>query len=424
MALEYLNKFNNLPPKIKDKISTPEIVQEINAIGKRYQINLATTVMKVMVKEIAIRNLANYFINNFGFDQARAQHLENELKDKVFADVINYLYRKDSLPTLDQGGVPLTASEDDYWDNKIEYIVERSGLTLSSEMLQKRLNNILLTYLKHVRNKLNTKDALTKPLELGGLGLDELSANNLLLLADDKIREGETLEIRPPARMPVPEDSKGFTREADYNLERALAQKQGQINKQTKSIAPPPPAIRPAVQSNIQSAVVKTPAQTVSSQSVVAQPVVKKPVAKPAQPLAQSKSVEPPQPINNIQKTESGKIKMDDIKATPKVFTPVDELRYMTLKNFRNLDSDPFQAIVKIKDKLKVLKSDDYSKMVAGIKAWKISPVNKLYLNVYNQGLQQGKSAQDILQQNKSDQNSLTEQEFDAIIKLNQELKF
>lgn len=422
--LDYLEKFNNLPPKIKHEISTPEVTTAIAEIGQRYRINLAATIIRIMIKEIDVRNLASYFVNNFALDQARAQHLENELKEKVLAGSINYLYRRDTPLSATPEGVPLTKYEDDYWHNKIEHLVERSGLYLGSDLLNTRLKSILLTYLKHIRDKLATKDALTKPQDLGGLGLDEESANNLLLLADDKIREDEAVEIRPPAKMTLPEDKRSVARDVEYDLAKSLAQKQGKtvitpVSTPATPLAPPPPAVLPVQPTATASQT--TPVSQATQPVAPATPVAVKPAAAP-QPAAVPKPA--PQPINNLRKTEAGKIKMDDIKAAPRVFTPVDELLYMTLKNFRNLDADPWQAIAKIKEKLKVLQSEDYGKMVAGVKAWRLSPVNKMYVSLCQEALRQGKPAQEILQQQLSSGNSLTEQEFEAIIKLNQDLKF
>jgi len=406
--LNYLEKFNSLSSAIKQQVSTPAVLASISEIGKRYQIDLANIVMRIMIKEIDVRYLANYFMEQHGFDQARAQHLENELKEKVLADVMNYLYRKPIIPpATDDQGVPLTDNEDDYWQNRIDKIITDANLSLGSSDLDRRLHNILLTYLKHVRDRLATIDALTKAFDSGGIGLDKQSAINLLTAVDGQ-QPNQDLEVRRPSRIPVPEDRAMHSRDADYDLVRELAKKQAAVAT-TPVLAPLTPAVQPEP-----APVAKPQPKPEIPQTPVPKP--QPPVPKP-QPIAK--------PIEKMRKTESGKIKMDDIQGPPKVFTPVDELRYLTLKNMRNLDKDPWQAIEKIKAKLEALKKEDYGNLVAGIKAWKQSPLHKLYVDIYQVGLNSGQPAQAVLQAKlQQDPNSLTEQEFEAIIKLNQDLKF
>ena len=72
-----------------------------------------------------------------------------------------------------------------------------------------------------------------------------------------------------------------------------------------------------------------------------------------------------------------GKIKMEDVKFEPKTMGPIDELRHMNLINFRRFDKDPFKAVEKIKEKISLFENE-YRKKLEGIKAWRLSPLNKL----------------------------------------------
>jgi hypothetical protein len=135
-------------------------------------------------------------------------------------------------------------------------------------------------------------------------------------------------------------------------------------------------------------------------------------------------------PINSFQKNElkvkkeiiSNKIKMEDVEYKKILTGPIDELQQMNLIDFRRLDDDPAKAVEKIEDKLKFLEEDSYAKRLAGIKAWRISPLNKMYLDVGQESIMQKKSVIKIIQSKKN--NFLTEQEFSAIMDLNKNIKF
>jgi|GEM_PF-1302351 len=158
-------------------------------------------------------------------------------------------------------------------------------------------------------------------------------------------------------------------------------------------------------------------------------PVPKTIVARPAsvnQPTIIKQTTmtgETSKPIDKFTKTESGTIKMDDIHFTPRVFSPIDELKYMTLKNFRNLNPDPAAAAQMIKQKIETLAKDDFSWKLEGITAWKQSPVNKMYVDIYHTAMSEGKQIAEIIsakQANGGD--ALSSAEFEAIFSFNQEI--
>jgi len=165
-----------------------------------------------------------------------------------------------------------------------------------------------------------------------------------------------------------------------------------------------------------------------------------KPITAPIPKITQAKDVKDPKivqtpkvesvpvvnrpVVENLRRTESGKIKMEDVMGSPKVFTPVDELKYMTIRNFRNLGKEPERVIEMIKKKIEALANEDYSKKIAGIQGWKVSPVNRMYIETYQEAINQGKSISFVLDKKaKANSEFINEAEFEAILKFNQDLK-
>jgi len=120
----------------------------------------------------------------------------------------------------------------------------------------------------------------------------------------------------------------------------------------------------------------------------------------------------------------SSRPKLHDIKPMPKVMGPLEELKFLDLVNFRRLGTDPSQATAKILAKIKLLEKDGYDKMVAGVLAWRQSPVNRLYLRLGQAALNKDTTLQNLIATHVADSNYLTWDEIQAIIKLNSRLSF
>ncbi|MCF7820233.1 MAG: hypothetical protein K9M44_02045 [Candidatus Pacebacteria bacterium] len=88
---DYLQQFNNLPKDLRDKVSSSEVMSAIFALEKKYKVELAAFVMKVMVKKYSASKLAFYLMSDFKINSDMAKNLETELLEKVFFKVKDYL---------------------------------------------------------------------------------------------------------------------------------------------------------------------------------------------------------------------------------------------------------------------------------------------------------------------------------------------
>ncbi len=115
---------------------------------------------------------------------------------------------------------------------------------------------------------------------------------------------------------------------------------------------------------------------------------------------------------------------MRGINTKPRAYGPIEELNSLTLVDWRRWGNTQ-EAIKKIKDKINILAEESLVKKAEGIKAWKSSEINQLYLDVGAESIDQGKPILEIIsQREQKNQPALTEQEFNAIVELNQELRF
>jgi len=125
------------------------------------------------------------------------------------------------------------------------------------------------------------------------------------------------------------------------------------------------------------------------------------------------------------QQVAMSRPRVEDVRAVPKVMGPIEELQFLDLTNFRRLGKTPEEITAKIFNKIKLLEKDGYDKMIAGIVAWKKSPVCLLYLKMVQEAVASGKTLKEsvALRQEKN-QEVLTMEEIEAIMSFNSKLVF
>jgi len=458
--LEYIVKFNKLQQKLKDEVSTPLVMASIDELEERFGVNLATVIMRVMVKEINFTDLKQFFMEEFELSEPMAEQLQVELAGRIFLKVADYLgidleaiVSKTSEETIPPGpdmmvapAAPAAAEsqvrgaqfffspEDEEeireltkktvavpqaqvnnaanLESRLEIITTKAEINFGSEELTNRFKLILRTYLRGIRTRLDTKLTLTKAFESGGLGFDSDSAEIVLSLADKSEEllasepKKEIAVIKPPANSLDTLMAVG-ARDIEYDLAKELAKKAAAKNSST-----------------LMSAVVE-PNQGVA-QTAVSAPQTE--IAKPTTSIMPSTpQLEPEmEPLVIKYAPEAGnKVKMADIKYVPKTMEPIEELGFMDLASFRRLEKEPEKITGKIREKIKLLEEESYGKKLEAVKAWRQSPVNKLYLAIGEAAIANNKPIDIIIEERRSSgEDSLSSEEFEAIMSLNKTLRY
>ncbi len=576
--LDYIKKFHNLSKELRDKVSAPAVMSAIEKLEKKYNVNLATAVMKIMVKEVAVNKLVDCFIQEFKLDKTKAEQLAKELKEQILSGAADYLGIDDlesrpadatlSVKTMEakkamvgkqqetenrkqpapprfagQGKIintqevrPMSSiKESDLFfsdedeaeikelakkidskakpslsDNEIEKQLDKTlaqtQINFGSEELVVRFRRILKIYLRGIRDRIDTKQTLIKPIDVGGLSFDQESAEQVLKIIDSN-KVGKTLDVAPIEKIKIfklekekLEDLKNIglaspallrdrlsrsgVRDIDYDLaslsdkksitskEKIKEQDTGEVLKRLDTeheLAPPPPKLRktsppPPKLMSVLSGLQQDKSQSKQASSPL--PLLQEVKPKEASPVSlqtkeelavaepklqarkpeaevekkQEVKTKPAQEVRQIDARkadeETGKIKMEDVKVKftmpkgsegfrPKVMGPIDELKYMDLISFRRLDQDSVKIVEKIKEKINLLEEEDYAKRFKGIKAWRTSPVNKLYLKMGQASINESKPIDIIIKERKAaGKGYLNSKEFEAVTDLNRDLRF
>lgn len=164
---DYLQQFNKLPKELRDKVSSPAAMEILSSLEGKYGVSLAMVVMQIMVKQILVRNLTAYFMTEMGLAADKAQSLNQELQERLLFSVSTYLGLK-PLPVLSPE------------EKELQILMKDNAIVLPSQDLMTRCRQILMTFRKGVRTKIDTRAALERSVSQGGLGLDTAAADRLL----------------------------------------------------------------------------------------------------------------------------------------------------------------------------------------------------------------------------------------------------
>ena len=263
-------------------------------------------------------------------------------------------------------------------------------VTEVSESYKNRLKQAILSRLKDVRTLIETKEALTKDIDKGGVGLSQQAAHDLIKKISVKQTEMEEknwhLQGLEQTKV-VKEEVKEKGGKEIVSKPSSFKQEIPVLEKKVEEIKPPS-LQKPTVYSNL---------KTTASRSDFDKIKIKR----------------------NFEKN-TNKPLMGDVKKIKRTKGPVDELGEIDLKEFRTLGSTAKERVNKIYEKIKLLENESVEKKHQGIIAWKSSPLYKEYLKIGSDSLINKRTINDILK----DGTSLSFEEFQAIADLNEELNY
>lgn len=284
----------------------------------------------------------------------------------------------------------------------IDAIIKQASLDISDSVIA-RLKRVIDSRLRDVRDLLETKEVLVRPVELGGVGLYDEQVHKVLklieakrvkmqeglekaekeLLADEKIVEKNILEqIKPISTYVHPSYAIDTNKHSDGSKLRLEPESEQAGEIKLEPIKKVPGKVINASQDIIN----KKPKPEIKDYRLI-RDVYKKPVP------------------NTLDKRLMG---------------PIEELTNIGLNDFRKLGTSPKQALDKIKNKIELLTDESYEKKSAGVKAWRSSPVYQNYLSLGNESIKENKSIEDIIKNS----GTLTKEEFDAIGDLSEQLSY
>jgi len=361
-------------------------------------------------------------------------------------------------------------------DAAIANVMDKTKGDFPSEELKKRFKNVVASFFRDIRTEIETKIVLKREQKIGGIGLNQETTDRIIkILIKEKSRiDKESIKKIPLEKLEQIKDLKFKSLKektdkiiqaetkvrptvlGDRNKEKKKLSKLSIEIKKPKVILPPPPKPEPKPippppkpePKPVPKPVPPPPPPPKPEPKPVPKPVPPpppppkpelKPEPKPVPPPSPKpepkpipRPVPPPspkpestfRPIIRPQPIQPTKQRVEEIKVKPRIHGPIEELKSLTLVDWRRWGT-PEEAAQKIEDKINLLSEESLVKKSEGIKAWKDSEINNLYLDIGAESIDQGKPVTEIiLQKQQKGLPALTEEEFNSVVELNQKLRF
>ncbi len=305
-------------------------------------------------------------------------------------------------PSLSQSPAPVdhelaalsTAAQSVYADNPhrqlVRQVIDQHQLNFQTPEAIERCVIAGETFLRGVRTEAQVRERLLLSHEHGGAGLAEADATTCLTAL---VKAADQLHSEPKRQ--IDDSRRAFV---NKNAEAAHAD----VVKQGSAIDGATPRFERPV------------AVPVTFEKAPGRPVGRPPssvtVVRPVDPI--------PLPSKNTGPLVS------DVQFAPKIVGPIDELKSMTLEDFRRLSRHSRESAAKVLAKVETLGKQSYEHKRKGIDAWHAGPVNRLYLEYLRKVMSGTTPAAITLERRKAKLPILADEEFKELMNLSQKLRY
>ncbi|MFA6255473.1 MAG: hypothetical protein WC675_05650 [Patescibacteria group bacterium] len=285
-------------------------------------------------------------------------------------------------------------------DEEVKRIIDKSGIQLETAEADQRFKNIITARLKDIRDQVQTRDMLLSSPLVGGMGFDSQKADSILAIINQEFDDLHSQLRQSVSNEPFSD----LKTEAKKLLEEPL-------------VEPPEIVFQPAGAPEA-SASAQTQPKIAPVMETKTEVVIKEPVE--FEPVPERVSISRP-----LVSRDETKPKIEDVKFQPRLTGPVEEIRSMTLTDFRRLGTTPQEAIEKILAKIELLEEESFTRKVEAIRAWKENEIQQLYLELGDQSMEEKRPIAEIINR-RAQENipTLSQEEVESIIELNQRLRY
>ncbi|PIW36289.1 MAG: hypothetical protein COW24_06060 [Candidatus Kerfeldbacteria bacterium CG15_BIG_FIL_POST_REV_8_21_14_020_45_12] len=296
----------------------------------------------------------------------------------------------------------------DYSDLAAQVLAEHN-LLLSSYDMERRFLSVITSYLRGIRDRIESRESLTKSPQEGGVDLSIDQIDPILDSADALLKQvqstGKSVSKRPA------ETVRSTAPRLTFDMaKQQVARHAPKMPKPVQGLGSAPLGSSNAI-SDIEDIFAN-----ISPNSDTIGPVII--------PDSRVKSITDlkPQPVMTDVNSSGRNF---PASSQPLVMGPIEELSSMTALEFRRLGATPEAAVSKIIEKIELLGQESIQKKSDGITAWKESPLNNEYLEIGRESFERSVPVEGIIESRKRDKpDGISITEFQAISDINKQLRF
>jgi len=306
-------------------------------------------------------------------------------------------------------------------DQIAQMILHKTNLSLRQE-IQKRFVSLVDLRLRGVRDADQTRRQLAQSIEQGGLGI---SGGSLVQISD--LLEQEVGRVHQPHVQKIIQE-----KQQSFQVQQQKRVQQGEVDHRESQLLSkryvsitgkaPTESIAPTYASGTRATASQSVSEHLDRQEEKIDRARVKQVIEAARPLA------PVTSVSHSSQTilpSGDRPKVQDVHFAKHLEGPVEELKRMSLVDFRRLASSTSQSVQHMLDKIELLREQGPDRLVAGIQAWKQSPLHLSYVALAKEAVLSGQSLRSLLaEKRKNAPDDLTDEELNAIITLNDKLRY
>ena len=179
MPIDYIVKFNKLPKEYQRLIASENAIKIIENIESTYGIEIATLLMKIIVKDVSARDLSYILQTEYSLEEEEAIEISNRLILEILAPAKGYL----DLPEVREQRKEAVISDNKFLskeldpDKFIKALIRKHELFFKDEKLLDRFKQLVLTAIKQIRTPEEFHEMLIRPEKIGGLDIDSRKAD-------------------------------------------------------------------------------------------------------------------------------------------------------------------------------------------------------------------------------------------------------
>jgi hypothetical protein len=315
---------------------------------------------------------------------------------------------------------PSTEKEEDKAQQITEAIVQYLHLP-PHEQMQKRLMALVDARVRGIRDARQTCERLALPLTQGGMGWSGDRLKTACDILEKTVGKGqqehqEKMIKEKQQRAQTVAQKQAQKSEVDHKESQLLSQRYATITGKV-----PQEGVDPVHAAGTRTTAARSVAEHLDRQEAM----VDKEKVKQAIEATKPQSVVAAVTHSAQTILTSGRPQVQDVRTVKHLEGTVEELKRMTLTDFRRLAPTPMIAVQRILDKLELLREQGPDRLVSGVEAWKHSPLHAAYMALAKEAVLSAKSLRTLLSERRAtSQDELTDEELSAVIALNDQVRY
>ncbi len=295
----------------------------------------------------------------------------------------------------------------------IEMTCKQPSMQFADELLFERCKQIVGARLRDVRSAPDTQKLLERSLEAGGLGVSGKKLSDMMQSIEQSVDR-----LAKQSAQKVVEDRRemAVVKQTRAEEETNLADKeQKMMTKRYVELTGKMPS------NHIDSAspTLARVSAAVSVADTLQAREQKIDTTKVRTVIEETKKEKEYVPAPAVRPTVA------DVQFVRRLSGPIDELRAMTITDFRRLAKDTSSCAERVKDQIDLMGDQGFEKRVEAIRAWQTSPLYQAYVSIMGTAMDEGKPLEVVrLEKEHAGGLTLSKEELASLLRLNSELRF